>query len=337
MPVRVDDGWSYAGLPVVRIENAALVADIVPSLGGKVLHLVDKRADRNVLWRHPRIPPHAGPLQANVDDHYSGGWDDAFPTGSPGQNRWGDQLPYLGEIWNLALTARLEEGSSARARLVLEGQTPITPARWTRTITVEGDAPALSIETRIENTGYLPFDFNWGSHPALAVHPGFRIDVPATTARVDDAAGGALGRSGDSFEYPILRTPGGEIDVRRVLPPETGAYALHILEGLAAGWVAATDVPHRYGFGVVFDHQVHRAVWQWMVYGGFRGWYHVILEPWLAGPPSLEDAVAAGEARVLGPGQVFEDRMWGVLYHGVEGVAGLHPDGSVIASTDPLR
>ena len=49
MPVRVDDGWSYAGLPVVRIENAALVADIVPSLGGKVLHLVDKRADRNVL------------------------------------------------------------------------------------------------------------------------------------------------------------------------------------------------------------------------------------------------------------------------------------------------
>ena len=66
MPVRVDDRWSYAGLPVVRIENAALVADIVPSLGGKVLHLVDKRADRNVLWRHPRIPPHAGPLQANV-------------------------------------------------------------------------------------------------------------------------------------------------------------------------------------------------------------------------------------------------------------------------------
>src|SRR5436309_7315902 len=145
MPVRVDDRWSYASLPVVRIENAALIADIVPSLGGKVLHLVDKRADRNVLWRHPRIPPHAGPLQANVDDHYSGGWDDAFPTGSPCKNRWGDLLPYLGEIWNLALTARLEEGSSARARLVLEGQTPITPARWTRTITVEGDAPALSI------------------------------------------------------------------------------------------------------------------------------------------------------------------------------------------------
>jgi len=29
--------------------------------------------------------------------------------------------------------------------------------------------------------------------------------------------------------------------------------------------------------------------------------------------------------------------MWGVLYHGVEGVAGLHPDGSVIAGIDPLR
>jgi len=58
--------------------------------------------------------------------------------------------------------------------------------------------------------------------------------VPATTARVDDAGGGALGGSGDSFEYPILRTHGGEVDIRRVLPPETGAYALHILEGLRA-------------------------------------------------------------------------------------------------------
>jgi hypothetical protein len=67
--LRVDDAWSYAGLDVVRIESASLALDVVPALGGKILHLVDKQADRNALWRHPRITPHPAPIQSNVDDH----------------------------------------------------------------------------------------------------------------------------------------------------------------------------------------------------------------------------------------------------------------------------
>jgi hypothetical protein len=337
MTVRVDDRWSYAGNQVVRIENGSLAFDVVPALGGKVLHVVDKRRDRNVLWRHPRILPHAAPIQANVDDHFSGGWDEVFPTGAPSQNRYGDELPYLGELWTLALEHRIEERGPERVVLVLEGETPITPARWTRTVTVEGDAPVVALDTRIENTGYLPFDFNWGSHAALAVRPGFRVDVPATKGRIDDAGGGALGEVGETFEYPLLRAGSErEVDIRRVLPPETGAYALFILEGLRAGWVAGTDMEARAGFGIVFDPEVHRAIWQWTVYGGFRGWYHVIVEPWVAGPPALADAVAAGTARTLEPGEAFEDRMWGVLYHDVEGVAKLGADGTVTAAEDPL-
>src|SRR5437868_8297684 len=119
MSVRVDDHWHYAGLPLIRVDSPFLTLDVMPSLGGKILHLVDKAMDRNVLWRNPRVLPHAGPLQSNVDDHFSGGWDDAFPTGDASRNRYGDRLPYLGEIWNLALTPRVEEAGPDRARLVL--------------------------------------------------------------------------------------------------------------------------------------------------------------------------------------------------------------------------
>lgn len=129
MTVRVDRRWAYAGYAVIRVENALLCVDIVPSLGGKILHLIDKRADRNVLWRNPRVLPHAGPLQSNVDDHFAGGWDDAFPTGDASRNRYGDQLPYLGEVWTLDLDARIEEMGPDRATIVLNGSTPITPAR----------------------------------------------------------------------------------------------------------------------------------------------------------------------------------------------------------------
>ncbi len=330
MDVRVDDRWSYAGLQVIRLENRWLALDVLPALGGKILHLIDKGGDRNVLWRHPRILPHAAPLQSNVDDHFAGGWDDAFPTGDASVNRWGDHLPYLGEIWNLPLSVRVAESGPYRASLVLDGMTPITPARWTRTITITHDAPIITLHTRIENVGYLPFDFVWGSHAALAVDKNMRIDVPASDGEVLDARGHMLGDVGDHYTYPYLhRTKGEPFDVRHVAPPDTGAYALHILSNLNGGWVAATDVARRRGFGIVFDMSFHRFVWQWMVYGGFRGWYHVIVEPWIAGRPALADAVAAGQARVLEPGRVVESCMRGVLYEGVGSVARLDADGVV--------
>ena len=148
-------------------------------MGGKILNLVDKAADRNVLWRNPRVPVRPGPLQATVDDYFAGGWDDAFPTGDPCVNEHGDELPYMGEVWNLPLGARVERAGPSEAIVVLDGYTPITPARWTRTLRLSEDKPVLRLHTRIENVGYVPLSFCWGSHPALAVHDGIRLEVPA--------------------------------------------------------------------------------------------------------------------------------------------------------------
>jgi hypothetical protein len=332
--VRVDDRWTYAGHPVVTLENAHLRADVLPGMGGKILNLVDKAADRQVLWRNPRVPLRPGPLQADVDDYFAGGWDDAFPTGAPCVNEHGDRLPYMGEIWNLALEARIERAGPDEAVVVLAGQTPITPARWTRTLTLRAGEPLLRLATRIEHVGYRPFSYIMGSHPALAVHEGLRLDVPATRGVVTDAGSGdLLGEQGESYIYPSLRGR----DVRHVPAPDPPCHAQHALCGLTGGWIAATDPVARRGFGVVFDPELHGAVWQWMAYGGFRGWYHAIVEPWTAAGPSLADARAAGQARTLAPGDVLETTMTAVLYAGVTGVAGLDAGGVVTAATDDLR
>lgn len=330
MAVRADDRWSYAGLPLIRVENERLTVDIVPALGGKILNLIDKRNDRNVLWRNPRVVPQRAPLHSNPDDYFSGGWDDAFPTGDASIDRQGNHLPTLGEVRTLALSSRIEEDGPHEARIVLDGYTPITTARWTRVITLREDEPILGLRTRIENVGDQSFDFNWGSHCALAVDHHFRIDVPARRGRIPDAGGEILGKEGQSYEYPVLRADPPVIhDVRQVLSPTAHAYALHILEGLTGGWIAATDTVGKHGFGIVFDPEVQQAVWQWMVYGGFRGWYHVILEPWISGHPSLVEAVNAGQARSLKVGQSLETEMWGVLYQGVTEVTGIDRDGKV--------
>jgi galactose mutarotase-like enzyme len=332
MTVRVDDAWAYDGQPLIRLENEHLQADVLPGMGGKILHLVDKATDRNVLWRNPRVRVRPGPLQADVDDWFAGGWDDAFPTGDPCLSEHGEQLPYMGEVWNLVLRARVERAGPDEAVLVLDGHTPITPARWTRTLTLRAGEPLLHLHTRIENVGHRPFLFSWGSHPALAVHPGMRLDVPAARGEVTDAGGGPLGALGDAYDYPLVGgggANGAAFDVREVPEPALADHALHALTELRAGWIAATDPRTQRGFGVVFDPRLHRCVWQWMAYGGFRGWYHAIVEPWTAPQPSLADARAAGQARSLAPGEALESEMTGVLYGGVASVGSLDASGAV--------
>jgi hypothetical protein len=158
-----------------------------------------------------------------------------------------------------------------------------------------------------------------------AISPAHRFDAPARRAEVDEHGGGILGNQGDRYDWPHFR----ELDVRGALGPDADDFALHYLTELDAGWVACTDTAAERGFGLVFDHSLFTVVWLWMVYGGWRGYYHAIMEPWTGYPSPLADAVAAGRARSLEPGAVLETKLAAVLYGGVRSVSNLTGDGSV--------
>jgi len=140
MSARIHDGWTYHGLRVVRLENARLAIDVMPELGGKILRIVDKRGDRDVLWHSPRVEPHRAELHANFDDHWPGGWDEAFPGGAPSPNRYGDQV-WFGIVAALfqrtvtgkgqKVTAAMQDGVLNLARVKLRDQQRLAhvPAR----------------------------------------------------------------------------------------------------------------------------------------------------------------------------------------------------------------
>jgi hypothetical protein len=204
-------------------------------------------------------------------------------------------------------------------------ETPITPARWQRRLVLEAGAPAVRLDYRIENLDRRPVDFNWGIHPVQAISPAHRFDAPARRAEVDEHGGGILGTKGDTYDWPLF----GELDVRSALGADAGDFALHYLTELTDGWVACTDTAARRGFGLVFDRGVFPVVWLWLVYGGWRGYYHAIMEPWTGYPSPLAEAVAAGRARTLEPGEALETSLAAVLYGGVESVSSLAADGAV--------
>jgi len=323
---RANPHWSYHGLQCVRLENAALIVDILPELGGKILHLIDKEADRDLLWQSHRVLPHQAALHANFDDHWCGGWDEIFPGGAQSTNKDGDVLPYLGELWTQSSMWELVEINPRRVELHQSIITPITPARWERRMSLEGDDPILRLRYRVENVGTMPFDFMFGIHPAQVVTPQHRIDLPVSEGLVDEAGGGLLGKTGDRYAWPMV----GDVDMRLPLEPDARAYALHYLTGLREGWIATTDTVLRRGFGLCFDPRFFRTIWLWAVYGGWRGYYHVAVEPWTGYPSRLAEAAAADRALTLGPGDSVETEVAAMVYAGVDSVARLAADGTVV-------
>jgi hypothetical protein len=325
MPCRFDPHWHYRGLRCLRLENERIALDVLPDLGAKIHRFVDKARDQDVLWHSPRVWPHRAELHANFDDHWSGGWDEAFPSGAPSTNRYGDELPYMGELWTQQAEWRLEDESSERVELVCTIVTPITPARWERRLIMEAGSSAVRLRYRIENLDRRPFPFNWGIHPVQAISPAHRFDAPARRGEVDEHGGGILGNKGETYAWPLF----GGLDVRQALGPDAGDFALHYLTELEDGWVACTDTAAKRGFGLVFDRGVFPVVWLWLVYGGWRGYYQAIMEPWTGWPSPLAEAVAAGRARSLEPGEALETEITAVVYGGVASVSRLDADGSV--------
>jgi galactose mutarotase-like enzyme len=321
LSARVTQGWSLNNSPALVLENAALRVTILPELGGHVLELIDKVADRNLLWVNPRTSPRRAPYGANFDDWWSGGWDEIFPTGDQAMFH-GERLPYMGELWSVPWAA--EVGATGdRAWIFATGLATMAPARLERTLELRDDEPVLRVRYRLTNLDVRPLPFLWGIHPSFAVSPAHRIDAPAREMRVGVSSGPAMGAVGRTYDWPSQPDPttaDGLRDVRCVLPASKAVFGGHWATNLAAGWLALTDTSTRRGVALTFPVDVFPHAWLWQVYGGWRGHHHVCLEPWTGFPMQLEEAQEAGRARVLAPGGSLEADVAFVLFAGLEGV-----------------
>ena len=122
-------------------------------------------------------------------------------AGRSSRNRYGDLLPYMGEVWTQQASYSIDRPALDVVQLRTTVSTPVTPATLTRTITLCAGQPRFTLGYELRNVGYLPFDYNWGIHPCLAVQPTWRFDIPATRGLVDEAGGSLLG-------LPVTSMPG---------------------------------------------------------------------------------------------------------------------------------
>lgn len=337
MTATLDDRWQLSGIPVVVLENRSLRATVAPAVGGKLVGLEHRPSGRQWLWRNDRVELATAAFGAAFDDHWSGGVDVFFPTCYA--CTWeGARVPDSGEWWSIPWRWQPLD-AVGQAGITMRAGGRIWPVVVERTVSLADDGPLLRLAFRIRNVGHAPVPYLLGVHPALAVTPGCRIHLPAGTVRVDEAGGERLGRPGMHYRWPHLTLGDGSVvDVGAVPGPDQGTFAGHFLfpDDPTDLWWAVTDPSLDVGLGLHASSPPFSGIWLWQVYGGWRGYYHLAVEPWSGYPITLETAVEKGGAAWLRPGEEVTARVLLHAFEGAQDVFGIDADGHV-RRTPPRR
>jgi len=298
---RISTEWSVGGQPAVVLENAVLRIVVLPGLGGKMLSLVDKRADTELLWRNDRVPLRPAAFGSCYDDQFLGGWDELYPNDVP-EELAGEPLPDHGELWAVPWSASV--GSTAEGAWLELGVTgTITGTEVVKRIRL-GSGPELTIDYRITNRHRVDQPFLWKSHVAVALHPDTVLDLAAGDVLVDEFGAPRARPESGRFRWPYLEADGTRHDLR-TLPDTTerGVSEFLLATSMERGECSVTHPAEGTGLRLRWDRHELPSCWLFASYGGgWRGLDVLVLEPCTGFPLSVAAGAAAGTHQTLAAG-----------------------------------
>jgi galactose mutarotase-like enzyme len=301
--------------PELTMQTDTLRATVLPALGGKIASLIWLRGNVELL-QAPLAPYAARTLTMPFDEGDASGFDECLPSvaacavGAQGATV---QVPDHGDFWRLGWEAT-QEGNNIR--MAATGVS--LPLRFERLVTLEGTTLGLSY--RVTNMGQEPAPYAWSAHPLFAVDRGDRIALPQSVRQVlvEGSAGQRLGSRHSRHTWPQTANGGGPaIDLSTAGGIGDGVGDKLFLEAPAEGWARVERVQHRLSIEVQFDPERIPWLGLWLCYGGWpegkcNRQQCVAIEPCTAPLDSLAEAIAAGQARQLAPGESNE---WPMRIH----------------------
>ncbi|GAB3918393.1 hypothetical protein GCM10011575_34560 [Microlunatus endophyticus] len=296
----IDTRESLAGIPSVIMENQVLRAVLLPSLGGKLISLVDKRTDSDLLWRNSRIPLQEPEFGSDYDDQFVGGWDEIFPNDIP-EVLAGNALPDHGELWSVPWAYAAGAGTGAvSTELRIVG--PVTGVEAVKTLTLGTDA-RLVVGYRLHNPTPRPLPFLWKAHVALALDPDTMIDLPSGPILIEDFGSPRARPIGNTFDWPGFDRDGVRHDFRRLPDSPSGPVSEFLLATSPADGACGVRHPSRgTGLRLSWDLDALPSCWLFASYGGWRGLEVLVLEPCTGYPVSVVEGVDQQTHKVLDPG-----------------------------------
>src|SRR5437867_661343 len=289
--IRLRDDLKLDGVPVVRLESDQLQVDVAPSVGGRIVSIVEKSSGHEFLWRNRSVPVRRSESGSEYDSNFFGGIDELLPNDMP-ETIQGVNCPDHGELWTTSLNWEIDG-----QRLKLHGTLPLFGLAYEREICLRSDGPWLDLSYRLSNPTRDARVFLWKLHAALAVAPGDLIDCPAQKAQVVDLAWSRY-RTMVPFDWPMIEGK----DASKIPAPD-GTVDFFYLFDLAEGRIGWHRPGANLEFAYQFDTTIFSYAWLFASYGGFFGHYTAVLEPCTAMPMPVNEAAAKKQCSRLEPGE----------------------------------
>ena len=294
---------TVAGFDAVVLENDAIRAVVLPTLGGRVWELEDKARGRQWIWHRDDVPLARASAGAAYDDVWAGGWEELFPNDAAGRFE-GRTLPDHGEWWTFDWTVdEASAGPVAVLRLCTEAMA--VRASCVKEFRLAAGAPSLSVTYCIRSGEPAPFHFLFKQHLPVAIDPHCRLRLPGGRVDAVDPAFGTVLPGPGPFAWPQAAGGGRVADLQIVPPREQEHREFVYVRDLPAGWCAVDDTRRGASLRMEYDAEVFPYVWLFLSYGGWRRVYTAVLEPCTNMPKDLMEAVRQGQSARLMPHQEF--------------------------------
>jgi hypothetical protein len=140
----------------------------------------------------------------------------------------------------------------------------------------------------------------------------------------------------EEFEWPTgVNRDGKQVDVRKILPPDSHLEDMLYLTDLTDGWYAITNLKTKVGFGMAFDTNVFKHIWYWISLRGnpnapsWGRWYVIALEPFSSYPAILTECIMENRQLQMKAGQEINTWMKAAAYEGLSDITNISDDGEV--------
>ncbi|CAH1221780.1 hypothetical protein PAECIP111892_05043 [Paenibacillus auburnensis] len=291
--------WSeylHQGYICLKGENDFFSVTIVPQRGSKIVSLLDKRNEREWIYRtdQPWEPLKLG-MDWGAGDR--GGWDEMFPTinasSCPDKGYEHVSFPDHGEVWSREWNYAL---LGAQLRLEICGvQLPYT---LRKTVSLSGSS--LIIHYELENLGTQLFSYLWAAHPLLKVEPGMQLRTSPAEGRIQltyshrERLGGLHALS----SFPIAATKEGGVTDLSTLEDASGGHAekYYFTDPLQEGYAGISDPFTGAEISFHFDSEEVPYLAIWAHYGAM-GDYTVAPEPATGYLDSVQEAYNRGKVK----------------------------------------
>jgi hypothetical protein len=260
------------------MESELLIATLLPDWGSKLVSLIYKPLDKELLWQNPVETYRRTTYADSYERGEASGFDEMFPTISRcyyERAPWsGVEMPDHGEVWSIPWESKIGETvdfrvDGIRFPYVLEKRVSL-------------ERGTITVKYHVQNRSHFDMDYIWAAHPLFNAVWGMKILVPeGMTSIVNSVPGGRLGPYGRMYGFPHADLEDGTTFDLSMVPSmnSTGYQKYWFLDRAPEGWCILHNPEARINIGLTWPCDAVPYLGVWVNEGGWEHQYNVAPEP----------------------------------------------------------